>query len=183
MRKRWMILSWALGLGCGLPPADSLDAGAYELEAPGPAAPSAAVLSFEAEVLAQINHRRAQGGECGAQTFGATIALKMNDSLRTSARLHSEDQARNRYFSHDSLDGRTFRERIRAAGYLGGAPWGENIAAGQASPSAVVSSWMGSPGHCANILSPAFRGVGIGYASQTGSPFTHYWTQDFGGAP
>jgi len=36
-----------------------------------------------------------------------------------------------RYFSHTSLDGRTFDQRIRNAGYTGSSPLGENLAAGQ----------------------------------------------------
>ncbi len=78
--------------------------------------------------------------------------------------------ARN-YFSHTSLDGSSFVDRIRRAGYLRGARgWalGENIAwgsGGLASPRAIGRAWMQSPGHRANILSASYRELGVGIAA------------------
>ena len=89
--------------------------------------------------------------------------------------------ATNSYFSHTSLDGTTFDERIWSAGYTGGSPLGENIAAGMSSPQSVVSAWMDSAGHCTNIMKAGFGDIGVGYAHLSGSPYRHYWTQDFGG--
>jgi uncharacterized protein YkwD len=57
---------------------------------------------------------------------------------------------------------------------------GENIAAGQRTPAAVMDAWMKSPGHRANILNCGFRVIGMGVATVTGSPFGIYWTQNFG---
>ena len=76
-----------------------------------------------------------------------------NANLRTAARNHSVDMATLNYFSHTSLDGRTFSQRRSNAGYSGAFPRGENIAAGQPSPQSVVNAWMASPGHCTNIMS------------------------------
>ena len=104
----------------------------------------------------------------------------MNASLLAAARGHSADMAINGYFSHTSLDGRTYVQRIRNAGY-NGSPIGENIAAGYATPDAVMAGWMSSPGHCSNIMSSSYRSIGVGYAYRAGSPFGAYWTQDFGG--
>ena len=42
-------------------------------------------------------------------------------------------------------------DRIQAQGYSY-STWGENIAAGYASPESVVDGWMNSEGHRANIL-------------------------------
>jgi len=55
--------------------------------------------------------------------------------------------------------------------------WGENIAAGQRTPEIVVDAWMNSPGHRANILSPNFSKIGVGYV--TNSSGRPYWTQIF----
>jgi hypothetical protein len=72
----------------------------------------------------------------------------------------------NRYFAHDSADGRHFDDRITAVGYLGGVNrwWlGENLAWGTynlASPAAIMNGWMNSPGHRENILGE-FSEVGI----------------------
>jgi uncharacterized protein YkwD len=81
------------------------------------------------------------------------------------------------YFSHTSPDGRTFGQRIRAAGWAGGA-LAENIAAGQSDAVAVMKDWMGSAGHRANILNCTYRNIGVGYA--TGGRYGTYWTQAFG---
>ena len=86
------------------------------------------------------------------------------------------------YFEHDSLDGREFGDRMREAGFDGEYPWGENIAAGQSTPAAVVNGWMSSSGHCANIMNPGYRAIGVGYAYSAASNYGHYWTQDFGGS-
>jgi uncharacterized protein YkwD len=138
--------------------------------------------SFEQAVLDLVNSRRAAGATCGSTTYGPAAALPLNTNLRTAARGHSQDMAANNYFSHTSLDGRTVEVRIRAAGYMGSYPLGENIAAGQSSPSSVVTGWMGSPGHCSNIMDPAFRAIGIGYAYDADSSYRHYWTMNFGGS-
>ena len=37
-----------------------------------------------------------------------------------------------------------------------------------------------SSGHCANIMNPSYRALGVGYSLVEGSPATHYWTQNFG---
>jgi uncharacterized protein YkwD len=122
-----------------------------------------------AQVLTLVNAERAKAG-CGSLVTSA--------ALQQAAQGHSADMAANDYFSHTSQDGRTFADRIRAAGYTGGAI-AENIAAGQATAGAVMTSWMNSPGHRANILNCAYRYLGVGYAK--GGTYGTYWTQDFGG--
>lgn len=134
---------------------------------PVPKPPSGTVVARQ--VLSLVNSERAKAG-CGA--------VRSNTALQRAAQGHSADMAAKDYFSHTSKDGRTFADRIRAAGY-GGGTLGENIAAGQSTASAVMRSWMASSGHRANILNCAFTGLGIGYAK--GGSYGHYWTQDFGG--
>jgi uncharacterized protein YkwD len=159
--------------------ADSATA-AITVAAPPPSPDPATVL--EDEVFALVNQRRAAGGTCGGTALPAVPPLSMNPNLRLAARGHSLDMATQNYVSHISLDGRTFDQRIRDAGYTGSFPLAENIAAGHATPQAVVDAWMASPGHCANIMSPGFRAVGVGYAHNPSSTYRHYWTQSFGGS-
>lgn len=147
---------------------------------PTPPGPDPTVIAFEDSVLSLVNQHRAAGASCGGSGFGPTHALSMNGQLRLAARGHSEDMAIQGFFSHTSPQGVTFSQRIRAAGY-GGSPIAENIAAGYATAEAAVAAWMSSPGHCANIMSPSFRSIGVGYAYRSGSPYGAYWTQDFGG--
>jgi len=54
---------------------------------------------------------------------------------------------------------------------------GENIAAGQKTPQAVMESWMNSSGHKANILNPDFTHIGVGYAE--GGNYGTNWVQLF----
>jgi uncharacterized protein YkwD len=129
-----------------------------------------------------VNQRRAAGATCGGTTYAPAPALVVNAALGSAARGHSEEMAAYNYFSHTSYDGRTFSQRISSAGYGGASPWGENIAGGQSSPAAVVNGWMNSTGHCANIMNPRFRAIGVGYAHNAASNFGHYWTQNFGGS-
>ena len=104
-----------------------------------------------------------------------------------AARGHSRDLADNEFFNHVGSDGPGFVERIQRAGYTSICAAGENIAAGQTSPAAVVSAWMNSDGHRANILSNKFRDIGVGYVYEADDTYpggyygyTHYWTQEFG---
>jgi uncharacterized protein YkwD len=96
--------------------------------------------------------------------------LKLNKKLSAAARRHARDMVRRDYFAHDSLGGGTFVDRIRRSGYLKGAgSWsvGENLAWGSnrgSAPRAITAMWMDSAGHRANILSPEFREIGIGFS-------------------
>lgn len=134
---------------------------------------------FEWRVLELTNQRRAAGATCDRDVFGPAGPLEMDTVIRAAARGHSLDMGQQGYFEHDSLDGRTFADRMTDVGFMGASPWGENIAAGQGSPEEVVEGWMNSPGHCRNIMNPDYRTIGIGYANVDGSPYGHYWTQDF----
>ena len=74
---------------------------------------------------------------------------------------------------------RSAAERLQACGYAAG--WGENIAAGQTTATAVFNAWKASSGHNANMLNPNFKVIGIGMAQVAGSPYGTYWTTGFGG--
>ena len=136
---------------------------------------------MEDEVLEESNRFRAQGASCGGAPFGPAPPLTMDPALRAAARGHSAEMGAQGFFSHDSPDGRTFMDRINAEAYSGRGPWAENIAAGYTSAAAVVQGWIDSPGHCRNLMNPALRELGAGYAFDATSPYRHYWTQVFGG--
>ncbi len=44
--------------------------------------------------------------------------LTFNENLHEAARVHTEDMLEEGYYAHDSLDGRTYDDRIRDVGYL-----------------------------------------------------------------
>src|SRR4051794_6442425 len=77
--------------------------------------------------------------------------------------------ARTHDFEHQSLDPFFDCVHVHTAG--------ENIAFGYETPRALVSGWMHSPGHRANILSRSFHRVGISGWRDTGG--RTYATQDF----
>ena len=108
--------------------------------------------------------------------------LTFNTKLLNAAAAHSQNMALQDFFSHTGKDGSSLGSRITATGYQFSAA-AENIAAGASTPEQVVSSWMSSSGHRANILNPNLKEIGISYyflANDTGSVnFNHYWTQVF----
>ena len=82
-------------------------------------------------------------------------------------------------FSHTRPDG---RDCFSIFGSKQGKIYaGENIAAGSATPEAVVNQWMNSPGHRENMLNSNYRYLGVGYAYDENSEYTHYWVQLFEG--
>ncbi|WP_405166288.1 CAP domain-containing protein [Nocardia sp. NBC_01499] len=119
------------------------------------------------EVVSLTNNERAKAG-CSP--------LKAESHLTQAAQGHSEDMAAGGFMDHNSSKGDP-GDRISAAGYHA-QTWAENIAAGQRSASEVVSSWMNSAGHRANILNCGLKDIGVGYAKAGNG--TAYWTQDFG---
>lgn len=140
--------------------------------------PGTGASAFEQRVLDLTNQARAQARTCGTQAYPAAAPLTSNAALRAAAYNHSRDMAVRNFFSHTNPDGLDPFARMRAAGYTGFTAAAENIAAGQATPEAVVAGWLQSPGHCANIMNAAYRDLGVGYYA--GGSYGHYWTQDFG---
>ena len=122
-----------------------------------------------AEMLASINAQRAGQGAAPVVHCAA---------LDQAAEAHSADQAAHNKMTHTGSDGSNAGERMARAGYIGGLGWAENIAAGYPTVANVMTGWMNSAGHRANIMNPSYQHVGLGKAqSSTGHS---YWTQNFG---
>ncbi|MDJ0341703.1 CAP domain-containing protein [Streptomyces sp. H10-C2] len=120
----------------------------------------------KAAVLSLVNAERAKVG-CSPVATDASLAKL--------AQAFSQDMAARDFFDHTDPDGSTPWDRAKAARItnLGG----ENIARGQADAAAVMSAWMNSPGHRANILNCDYKTLGVGVHFASGGP---WWTQDFG---
>jgi secreted trypsin-like serine protease len=131
--------------------------------------------NFAEQVVVLVNVERAAVA-CGP--------LTMHPQLNQAALAHSADMALNDFFDHTGSDGSSVTERMEAAGYVNWWTAAENIAAGQTTPEEVMTSWMNSPGHRANILNCDFEDIGVGYyflENDTGTEnWFHYWTQVFG---
>jgi uncharacterized protein YkwD len=82
--------------------------------------------------------------------------------LGSLARKHSQDMAGREDISHFSTSGEAYSERL-VEGSFYFKKNGENVAFSQTfMPEFIHQSFMGSPGHRANILDPDFNEVGIG---------------------
>jgi uncharacterized protein YkwD len=97
-------------------------------------------------------------------------ALADNTSLAATATAHSSEMVQRDYFSHRSPSGATPQTRILTSGYVppsSRVAVGENVATAGgdlSTPARVVSGWMSSPPHRANILHRGFRASGVGIA-------------------
>ena len=166
-RRRWTTrMSSSLG-AFGMTAALGL-AGAGTL-APMMCSPAAAPApSTQQQVVDLANQQRAAAG---------LPALTVNGSLTYAAQAHANDQAARGWMSHVGSDGSDAGTRMVRSGY-NVRNWGENVAVGYTSPSDVVSAWMASPGHRANILSGAYREIGVAVSHSTNG--TAYWTMTLG---
>ena len=123
----------------------------------------------ETEVIRLVNVERDKAG-CGS--------VRLNTKLRTAMRLHLQELGTHGdlYISHVSDDGRDFGARAREQGYTDAG--GENVARGQRNAADVMTSWMNSEGHRANILNCSFKALGAG--AVRGVDDTIVWGQIFG---
>jgi len=141
--------------------------------------PDPGIADIRDEFLAAVNQARSVNQLCGNTPSGPAPPVSWSDNLAMAAYLHSEDMVLNNFFSHTGSDGSSAGQRISRQGY----PWrtyGENIAAGHPTVSAVIQGWLGSEGHCRNLMNPAFTEIGAGYAigQYGGNPAARYWTLD-----
>jgi uncharacterized protein YkwD len=134
--------------------------------------------SVRARVVELVNAARANGRRCGSERFAPAPPLTVSRELDDAALEHARDMVRRKFFDHRGSDGSQPRDRVRRAGYLSRLT-GENIALGPESAEEVVAGWLASPGHCENIMEPAFRDMGFGVAigRKRGQI---YWVQTFG---
>ena len=104
----------------------------------------------------------------GERTDRGLAPLRPNAKLTGVATAYAQDLVTGSYFSHTGRDGSSAFDRIERSGYIPRfAGWvvGENLAWGTgelATPGAIMTAWMNSPGHRENILNPEFREIGIG---------------------
>lgn len=136
-----------------------------------PAAPKAGPMSLEEmerSIFEAVNRERAARN---------LPALALSSALTELARGQSRDMAGLGELVHESASGRSYSERLEAAGVLYAAN-AENVARGDSSdPAMIHDALMGSGGHRANILHPDFDQLGVGIVRTENGIF--YITQDF----
>ena len=117
------------------------------------------------EVFRLTNVERANAG---IAPLTMTPALTRTSVLRATEII--------RYFSHDRPDGRDCFTAFDENNVIYEIA-GENIAMGQRTPAEVLSAWMNSAGHRANILKEEYGHLGVGVAMDSNGRF--YWSQNF----
>ena len=121
--------------------------------------------NVEEEVIRYINEERAKAG---------LPALMLDEQVMAAAEIRAKEQKA--AFSHVRPDGRTCDTvyddlRIPIIYY------GENLGMGGTSDAKnIVVSWMASPAHMANIMTPQYTKTGVGCFSSGG---VIYWSQLF----
>ena len=116
------------------------------------------VLAYEQEVVRLVNAERASYG---------LPALSIRADLCQYARVKSQDMHDSGYFSHTSPNYGSPFDMMKSFG-ITYSHAGENIAMGYSTPEAVVSAWMNSEGHRANIFSASYTELGVGYVADGG---------------
>ncbi|MDF2543754.1 MAG: putative secreted protein [Herbinix sp.] len=121
--------------------------------------------SYASQVLQLVNKERAKQG---------LSALTTESTLTEAANVRAKETVSS--FSHTRPNGTSFSTVLKEFN-ISYRTAGENIAYGQKTPQEVVTGWMNSPGHRANILNASYGKIGIGvYKASNG---TIYWSQLF----
>lgn len=134
-----------------------------------PESPAAAQL--ERRVFEMLNaERRSQG----------LSELEWNDDVAAVARLHSQNMAEAKFFSHRGSDGSMVDDRADRMGLGAWRTIGENIAytRGYDDPAGLaVEKWMESTAHRKNLLGGSWKESAVGVAITADG--TYYLTQVF----
>ena len=123
-------------------------------------------------LLEMINAQSTQGCQCGDKYYPEVSALVWSDKLASVAQAHSNEMAQRNQLTHYSKNGSDPGKRLSKAGYHWQA-YAENVAMGYSDEETVVQGWISSPGHCANIMNPNVKEMGVARKGK-------YWTQVFG---
>lgn len=133
--------------------------------------------TVEQQVVSLVNIERYKAG---------LRPLALSSLLSNAARLHSLDMVRGSNVAGPSAGLQhtiygsslpTLTSRLDYVGFTNYTAWGENIAYGYNTAQAVVTAWMNSPGHRANILSPNYTQIGVALATDAAGRV--FWTQEF----
>lgn len=151
---------------------------ATEASTAGAASPdtqAAAARSFADTILAAVNATRATPRACGTVAQPAAGTLEWDPLAEQAALAHAQYLQQNNLFSHTGANGSGIGDRLSATGYV----WthaGENIAAGFDDVAAVMKAWIDSPGHCVNLMNPAFTELAVVRVPGTSAnTYRSYW--------
>ena len=121
--------------------------------------------AYVKEIVSLVNAERAKEGL-------SPVTLDTKVSAAAQVRAKECEQS----FSHTRPNGSSFATALKEQN-VSYRSAGENIAWGQRSPQEVVTAWMNSAGHRANIMNPNFTTIGVGYYQNAKG--VNYWCQLF----
>lgn len=136
-----------------------------------PVSPVAIGFELEKKAFALLNAKRLEMG---------LSALNWSDDVAKIARVHSQNMASYKFFSHTGLDGYMVSDRADKLGIRKWSAIGENIAYNRGYQNPVefaVERWMLSNSHRENLLSNRWKESGVGVAITADG--TYYFTQVF----
>lgn len=100
------------------------------------------------------------------RTKNGLEALNININLTNAAQAKANDMFKDNYFAHIAPDGTTPWDFIKGAGYEYSYA-GENLAIGYTDDQELVTDWMNSPLHRANIMNDKFTEIGVAVVNGT----------------
>lgn len=118
---------------------------------------------FAAQVVSLVNKERAKAGLKPLNTSNATLTRMALDKAK--------DIYHKNYFDHNSPTYGSPFDMMKQYG-IKFSYAGENIAKGQRTPQEVMTAWMNSSGHRANILKANYTTIGVAY-------YNGVWVQEF----
>lgn len=127
--------------------------------------------SVERIAFRLLNQKRAENG---------LKALMWSDDLERVARIHSQNMADFKFFSHRGIDGKMVSDRADCLGVGNWRSIGENIAynRGYSDPiEKAVELWLDSPSHRHNLMDENWKESAIGVAIAADG--SYYFTQVF----
>ena len=130
--------------------------------------------AYANEVLRLVNIERANAG---------VAPLVLDEALCNAANMRAIEMDCTGVFGHKRPNDHSCFEVYDICNVEWWNACGENIAEGQATPEDVMKSWLGSAGHKANILSPEYTKMGLGYSNSGcgAGEYSYYWAQEFAG--
>lgn len=132
---------------------------------------AALALQLEQTAFKLLNEKRKENG---------LPPVMWSEDMAKVARLHSENMAKLKFFSHVGKDGLMVNDRADALGFTKWKAIGENIAynRGYDNPAEFACErWMQSPSHRENILNKRWKEAGLGVSITADG--TYYFTQVF----
>jgi uncharacterized protein YkwD len=108
--------------------------------------------------------------------------LKTDSRLTQAAQFKSDDMQARHYFSHTNPEGEYIWPKIVEYGYSPYVQLGENLAIEFYNTESLVSAWMNSPTHRANVLQENFKdqGMGLTFGDRQSNKYHSAITNTFG---